>query len=460
MFSGQRAALLGALGVLVGLVLLGGLAAPEVTAFGPQSGSPHIPARAPIRIEFDRPMDRISVESRLSVRPAIPGEITWEGNTLLYRPIESWPTGQNILVGLELGARSTRFLPVFRSLDWSFRVGEPRLAYLWPSGGPSDLYLLDLTSQKRSRLTETEAGIIDYSIGLDGASIVYTALHEGGSSEIRLMDLETGSDELLHACDEISRCQAAALSPDGTFLAFEQFEWKTSAAGRRVPGTRQVWLLPIGLGGKPTRVQPEEQVTISPDWSPDGILTFYNDSLGAVVFLDPAGLLPLNMVPNGLGLLGSWSPDGEYLILPEIVFPLEAGPEGGGQADFFSHLYRIEAATLVIKDLSLGTVEDASPVYSPDGEWIAFGRKFLDERWTPGRQVWIMKADGSQPRPITDDPDFSHASLAWNPDSTRIAYMRLNQADLNDMPEIWMTNREGKVHEFLVEGGYLPQWIP
>ncbi|MFV1859400.1 MAG: Ig-like domain-containing protein [Anaerolineales bacterium] len=458
MFSGQRAALLGALGVLVGLVLIGGFAAPEVTAFGPDSGSPHVPASAPIRIEFDRPMDRISVETRLSMEPAIPGEITWEGNTLLYRPIESWPTGQDILVGLEAGARSTRFLPLLRSLDWSFQVGEPRLAYLWPSGGPSELYLLDLTSQKRSRLTETEAGVIDYSIGLDGTSIVYTALLEDGGSEIWLMDLETGSDELLYACSSASRCQAGAISPDGTLLAFEQIEWETSAAGRRVPGARQVWLMPIGPGGQPTRVQPEEQVTSSPDWSPDGILTFYNGSLGAVIFLEPEGLQPLNLVPNGLGLLGSWSPDGDYLILPEIVFPTEA--DASGQADFFSHLYRVEAATMDIKDLSIGTVEDASPVYSPDGEWIAFGRKFLDERWTPGRQVWIMRADGSQPRPITDEPDLSHASLAWNPDSTRIAYMRLNQADPNEMPEIWMTNLEGKVHEFLVEGGYLPQWIP
>ena len=198
----------------------------------------------------------------------------------------------------------------------------------------------------------------------------------------------------------------------------------------------------------------------SPDWSPGGILTFYNDSLSAVTFLEPAGLQSLNMVPNGLGFLGSWSPDGQYLILPEIVFPAASELEGGDQVDFFSHLYRIESATLDIEDLSLGMVEDASPAYSPDGEWIAFGRKYLDERWTPGRQVWIMRADGSQARPMTDDPDFSHASLVWNQDSSRLAYMRLSKADPNEMPEIWMIDREGEAREFLVEGGYLPQWIP
>ena len=115
MFSGKRAALLGALGLLVGLVLSGVFAVPKVTSFGPDSGSPHVPARAPIRIAFDRPMDRISVEARLSVEPAISGVVTWEGNPLLYRPAHSWPTGQDILGGLEAGARSTRYLSVLRA---------------------------------------------------------------------------------------------------------------------------------------------------------------------------------------------------------------------------------------------------------------------------------------------------------------------------------------------------------
>lgn len=460
MFSGQRAALLGALGVLVGLVALGVFAVPEVTAFGPNTASQHIPAGAPIRIEFDRPMDRISVETRLSVEPDLPGEVTWEDNTLLYHPFESWPIGQEISVELQAGARSTRFLPVLNSLNWSFQVGEPRLAYLWPSGSSADLYTLDLTTQKRTRLTETEAGVIDYSLSSDGTSIVYSALDENGTSEIRIIDLTTGADDLLYECDVDSRCQSPVISPDGTLLAFEQFEWETSAAGRRVPGERQVWLLALANDADPIRVQPEEQVTNSPNWSPGGILTFYNDSLSAVTFIEPAGLEPLNMVPNGLGFLGSWSPDGEFLILPEIVFPEASEQEGGNQLDFFSHLYRIEPATMDVEDLSLGMVEDASPAYSPDGEWIAFGRKYLDERWTPGRQVWIMRADGSQPRPITDDPDFGHASLVWNPDSFRLAYMRLSQSDPNEMPEIWMIDRDGETHQFLVEGGYLPQWIP
>ena len=452
--------LIGAVGIVAGLLVLAVFAAPGVAAFGPEPDSPHVPASAPIRIEFSRSMDHGSVERRLSIDPPVPGEIEWDGDALLYHPIEGWPSGQDISVRLGAGSRSTRFLPLLRSIEWTFQVGEPRLTYLWPSEGPAELYLLDLSTQKRTQLTQTTGGVTDYSVAPGGNSIVYSSLGDDGSSEIRRLDLVQASDELIYACDATTRCLAPVISPDKQLLAFEQFEWETSEAGRQVPGMRHVLLMPLTSETEPRSVQPESQVTNSPDWSPGGLLTFYNQSLSAVAFLEPDSSQTANFVPNGLGYLGSWSPDGEYLILPEIVFPSETEQQGSDQADFFSHLYRVEAATMDVRDLSLGTVEDASPAYSPDGEWIAFARKFLDDRWTPGRQVWIMKSDGSRPRPLTDDPDFSHAALVWNPDSARLAYMRLSQTDPNVMPQIWMSDLDGSAQEFLVEGGYLPQWIP
>ena len=452
---------MGAVGFLIGLMILALLAAPEIVDFGPSRDSPHVPAGAPIRISFDRPMDRTSVEARLTLAPHIPGAIDWEGNTFLYRPTEPWPSGQAVAVRLDAGARSNRFLPVLRSLEWSFQASQPRLSYLWPSKGSADLYLLDLQTGESDRLTEAEAGVIDYTVAADGTTIVYSALDVEGVSELRQIDLSIDSDELLFRCDPTARCLTPTLSPDGDLLAYERFEWETTASGRQIPGPREVWVLPLAQGAEPARAQPQGQITTAPGWSPQGILTFYNDTLRAVAFLEPFGSQPLSVVPNGLGMLGSWSPDGEFLVLPEIVFPVEEQHDDTHtHPDFFSHLYRVDAETLKVDDLSLGTVEDASPVFSPNGDWIAFGRKFLDDRWTPGRQLWIMNADGSEARPITDEPDFSHTSLAWNPSSTHIAYMRLSQTDPNQAPEIWVTDLEGDDGRLWVEGGYLPQWIP
>ena len=461
MFSGRSAAFLGALGLLIGMVVLAVFAAPRVSSYGPTPDTAHVPASAPIRIEFDRPMDRTSVEARLSFAPVVPGVLEWEGDTLIYRPAEAWPTGEPIRVRLESGSRSNRFLPFLRTLQWTFEVGQPRLAYLWPPTGQADIYLYDLTSGETRQLTETDAGVFDYTVGPDGTSILYSAGSSDGATELRMLDLAFGSDSLLHRCSPEARCQTPTLAPGGELLAFEQFEWETTATGRKIPGERTVWLLPLTSGAEPVLAQPQGQSASTPVWSPGGTLSFYNESLKAVALLEPLGSMPLNFVPNGLGMLGSWSPTGDYLVLPEIVFPVEAEhDETHTHADFYSHILKVDAITLEVDDLSIGEVEDASPVYSPDGEWIAFGRKYLDERWTPGRQLWIMRPDGSQAHSITDEPDFSHTALAWNPESTLLSYMRMNQADPNQTPQIWVVDLEGNENRLAVEGGFLPQWIP
>lgn len=109
----------------------------------------------------------------------------------------------------------------------------------------------------------------------------------------------------------------------------------------------------------------------------------------------------------------------------------------------------------------MGLVEDASPVYSPDGQWIAFTRKYLEQdRWTLGRQLWAMRADGSGAHPLTDEPDFNHSALAWSPDSGGLVYMRFDETNPTQASEIWLVGSDGEGARRLVVGGYLPRWIP
>jgi Tol biopolymer transport system component len=116
----------------------------------------------------------------------------------------------------------------------------------------------------------------------------------------------------------------------------------------------------------------------------------------------------------------------------------------------------------IVKNLSgEELVEDTSPAYSPDGRWLAFARKFLDtERWTPGRQLWVMEADGENAYALTHDEFFSHAALAWSPDSQTIAFVRAHRTSPDVPPEIWIINVDGSNPIRLVIGGYAPQWIP
>jgi Tol biopolymer transport system component len=108
-----------------------------------------------------------------------------------------------------------------------------------------------------------------------------------------------------------------------------------------------------------------------------------------------------------------------------------------------------------------GQVEDATPRYSPDGAWIAFTRKYLeDARWTLGRQLWIMGSDGADPDQLTVDPNLHVSSIAWSPDSQMLTFVRRDVADISEPIEIWVIGVDGEDAQLLIEGGYSPQWVP
>lgn len=445
----------GAVGLFAGLLIVAYLAAPRVEQFSPNSQTPHISSSVPIRISFNRPMDQVSVETRFAVRPQVPGQFSWQGNAVEFRPAQPWTAGTLVEVSLLAGARSTLFLPILRSASWSFEVGQPRLGYLWPADSAPDLYIYDLLSNQAERITQSEAGVLDFEVA--GTTLAYVELLGDGRTGLRSLDLDTGADELLYECPATDRCRSPALDPSGEWLAFERFPWQRSESGQRVPGDSRIWLLRLSDPGEPQAIGPEGQSSQTPRWSASGMLAYYNASLEAIAVQprQPSSLPEL--IPNGLGLLGSWSPDGRYLVVPEIAFPTQQDPE---QPDFFSHLYRIDALSTAVSELSQGSVEDASPSYSPDGQWIAFARKYLDDRWTPGRQLWLMQSDGTQPRQLTNQPDYSHSAISWSPDSQQLAYIQRSHTDVNLPPQIWVSDLNGEQQRLLVDGGYLPQWLP
>ena len=106
-------------------------------------------------------------------------------------------------------------------------------------------------------------------------------------------------------------------------------------------------------------------------------------------------------------------------------------------------------------------VEDSSPVVNPLGDTFAFLRRFLDQtQWALGRQLWLSSKDGSKARALTDDIETNHSSISWSPDSSRLLFMRGAVKDLMQEPEVvWMDVEDEEIHS-VVEGGFLPRWVP
>ena len=93
------------------------------------------------------------------------------------------------------------------------------------------------------------------------------------------------------------------------------------------------------------------------------------------------------------------APDGEKFVL-EVLGDLYSLPVDGGVAE----------------PLTTGLAFDSQPVYSPDGEHIAF----ISDR-SGHENVWVMRADGTAARELSDtSKDSELMSPSWAPDGSHV----------------------------------------
>jgi Tol biopolymer transport system component len=121
---------------------------------------------------------------------------------------------------------------------------------------------------------------------------------------------------------------------------------------------------------------------------------------------------------------GTWmsldvSPDGKTIVF-ELLGDIYTLPIGGGEA----------------KLIAGGMSFDSQPKFSPDGKLIAF----LSDR-DGNENVWVMHADGSEPKQVSKDPSAEYASPSWSPDGNYIFVSRAGFG-INTF-EIWMYHLQG-----------------
>lgn len=94
-----------------------------------------------------------------------------------------------------------------------------------------------------------------------------------------------------------------------------------------------------------------------------------------------------------------------------------------------------------------------SPRWSPDGRRIAF-----TAHRSGNADIWLMNADGSNPRNLTNHPAWDY-SPAWSPDGQRIAFVSERDGDA----EIFVQTLDGSPAEQLTHNNHqdkLPSWSP
>ena len=118
----------------------------------------------------------------------------------------------------------------------------------------------------------------------------------------------------------------------------------------------------------------------------------------------------------------AWSPDGAQIAYTQFASDAE--------------IFVMDADGSNGRDLSNDpATEDYDPSWSPDGTKIAFARATDSSNF----DIWVMDADGTHQTQLTTEPAFD-GYPAWSPDGTHIAFTRPLDDGQND---IFVMNADG-----------------
>lgn len=336
-------------------------------------------------------------------------------------------------------------------------VSTAQIAYLAPARSSANIWLVNPAQPENpQQLTFSATGVFDFAVSKDGNLIAYAEQQPGKSVfELMLLDRRSGSTRQLTNCAaENATCTTPAWRPDGQVLAYERTELNDPMGN-----VSRVWLL--DLSREPLNTFPlfsqADVLGNDPKWSGDGQkLAFYDAATQAVLvynFAAAAAEEQLIALPSANGSSGAISPDGTHLVFPELLIttPTRAIMR-------LANLITGDFRSLTPQD---DETEDRAAAWHPDGQHIVVGRRYLDNRFTVGDQLYEVDTLTGELQPLIIDPTYQHSSPAWSPDGSQLVLHRYQIQGANDRttPEIWLYDPQAKTLVKLVDDGFYPVWV-
>jgi Tol biopolymer transport system component len=190
-------------------------------------------------------------------------------------------------------------------------------------------------------------------------------------------------------------------------------------------------------------------------WSPDGESLLYAKRKQGVFIVSLDGSEPMHIADgDDFDLSPQWSPDGEYII---------STMQPGTQAGIFRTPVTGGEPEPLTEDVgwrpNYYAPNGTQPVFSPDGEHIAF----LSQRETdPYTALYVMTADGEDEHVLSALGTVK--SITWSPDSRSIAFT-ITLGDYNGLTDLLIVDLADYslhilTHEQEVDDGYPASWSP
>ncbi len=284
-------------------------------------------------------------------------------------------------------------------------------------GGPtSELYLADATGELMMNLTGDVHGYVDASVwSPDGSRIAFVATGNiGVPGELYVVNAD-GTGLILLASDVVG---AADWSPDGSQLAFI----------REVsPGGPDNLFVVAANGTGFTQITSHALEDSDPRWSPDGLLIAFERQLSEdesqIFLIEPDGEnewqltdipIPQEALYDRVSFSRTplWSPDGRWIAFTSLTGSTVPPPS-------VIDVMVIEVDGTDLTTLA-STVGVRDLVWSPDSGHIAFDEPQYAGRDLDGSAVWIVDLTAGEATVFGSDYT-NPAGPAWSPDGALVA---------------------------------------
>lgn len=219
-----------------------------------------------------------------------------------------------------------------------------------------------------------------------------------------------------------SRDTSPAFSPDGRYLAFIRVRKSASNA---------VYVLPLSSTwtpiGPPARITGESWNILGVAWSPDGTSLIYSAGghLGSITRLHKIAFTPTQSAQPAQPEILPFGEQATAVTISRtgrVVYSVQSR-----DAALWKLPLPASRGALVPVPVASSTYDEHTPDYSPDGKRLAFA-----SNRSGYEEIWIAKADGSDPKQVTSMNGPLCANPRWSPDGTTILFnsRREGTADL------------------------------
>ncbi|MBD3165805.1 hypothetical protein GF324_04360 [bacterium] len=367
---------------------------------------------------FELPQERRPIARRFSAR--LYYALKWSGYVEI---VEDLPEDSTTLRGtppMELVTSFGNTQPRMTAMVW---LGEP--------GETEAFYEGDIGIEEGNADDAAEAAAEELLYRLTGmlppfrSRIVCSQALENDVKELVLLSFDGAKRWPLTKDGSINL--SPGWSPDGRKIVFCSFR-----------GGRDADLYIADLDARRIRPLLQRQGTdAAPAWSPDGKQILFAGSSGAgtdlyLVNPDGANLRNLTRSPS-IDTSPSWAPTSR-----DIVFMSDRS--GNPQ------IYRIDVDGANLLRLTYDGTYNAEPAWSPAGDRIVYVRREAN-----GFQLRMMTPAGDADIPLTNEPG-DHLAPAWTPDGMKISYTYNGT--------LWVMNADGTDPRELAARGNLADWSP